>query len=190
MSAFKIYREPALPAVLTNDSVYLIAPPGTPNYIEFYVVNGSGAVRRLPSQSDIAAQINAAVTALPTGTEIFVVNTIANRNALAPTTNIQVLVKDAVADTTVTSGAAAYIYEAATATWTKIYDYNHVNMNLVLDYSNIVNGPTSTAAAIDAAVAASHTHANKTVLDALTDVAGVLTYNGTAVQSQWTSVNW
>jgi hypothetical protein len=190
MSTFRIFRETALPTILLPDSVYLVAPPAAGNYIEFYVVNSAGSVKRIPTESDIASQISAAIAVLPSANNLFVVSNIAARNALAPTINVQVLVKDASADPTVTTGAAAYIFDVATTTWTKIFDYNHVSMNLVLDYSNIINGPSSTAAAIDAAVGASHTHANKAVLDALTDVGGILKYNGTAVQSQWTSTNW
>ena len=47
-------------------------------------------------------------------------------------------------------------------------------------WENITNAPTSTVTAIDNAVTAA-THTNRTVLDALGDDTGTLTYNGNAV---------
>ena len=84
---------------------------------------------------------------------------------------------DASADATVASGAATYVYDFGNTTWVKISEAE--SLDVVLDWSNIQNGPSSSPAAIDAAVADSHTHANKTQLDKIGENGdGNLTYDG------------
>ena len=98
-------------------------------------------------------------------------------------------VKDATADSTVTNGGASYLYDKSTYTWVKVNEYE--SMDLVLDWSKIENKPTSSVQAIDAAVANSHTHPNKTQLDKIgEDASGNFTYNGAAVNTQWTITDW
>ena len=66
-------------------------------------------------------------------------------------------------------------------------------MDLVLNWSSIVGGPTSTPAQIDEAVAAKHTHVNKNALDKVgEDVEGNFTYGGVAVggTTKWATTNW
>jgi hypothetical protein len=124
-------------------------------------------------------------------TATLIVNAITDRDALvtAATPVIsgqQVWVLDATGDTTVKSGAALYLYggldTSSNPVWYKLAEAE--SMDVVLDWANIVNGPTSTVAQIDQAVADMHTHANEAVLDALADDgSGNLTYNGVAVGS-------
>jgi hypothetical protein len=185
MAILKIFRETVLPGSPQNDSLYVVAPAGTPNYFELYVVNSSGVVRRMPTDADITTKIN---TALAGANELQVVADIAARNALTPVTNVQVLVKNATADPLVNSGAATYVYEFATTTWTKISEFE--SLDVTLNWSSISGKPTSSAAAIDGAVGAAHTHANKTQLDQIGESGGVMTYNGQPVQTAWSSVGW
>lgn len=80
-------------------------------------------------------------------------------------------------DTTVASGSATYIWDHVGETWYKIAEQE--SMDLVLSWANLQDKPTSTVAQIDQAVADSHTHSNKAVLDLLTeDVDGALNYDG------------
>lgn len=186
MAIVKIFRETALPATLQNDSLYVIAPSSTPNYFELYVTNSSGAVKRIPTDADITTKINAA---LSTVSSLTVVADIAARNALTPTTNIQVLVKNATGDATVASGAATYVYEIATTSWTKISEAE--SLDVVLNWASIQGKPTSSASAIDSAVSASHTHSNKTQLDKVSeDAGGNLTYAGSLPHIGWDSTGW
>lgn len=185
MATFKIFRETALPGTLQNDSLYVVAPVATPNYFELYAVNSSGAVRRIPTDADITSKIN---TALGAANALTVVADIAGRNALAPNRNVQVLVKNATGDATVASGAATYLYEVATTTWTKISEAE--SLDVTLSWANIVGKPLSTAAAIDAAVGNSHNHGNKTQLDQIGEAGGIMTYNGQPIATAWSSVGW
>lgn len=81
-----------------------------------------------------------------------IVDTIADRDALTPTNGQQVLVIDATGDPTVDSGAATYVWREDPGEWIKLSEAE--SMDVVLDWSKIQNGPASTPAEIDAAVAA------------------------------------
>lgn len=96
-----------------------------------------------------------------------------------------VMVTDASEDPTVESGWA--IYRRLTnatdltdlASWQKIAEKE--SLDVVVSWDNLKDKPTSTVSAIDAAVTNSHTHANKAVLDKLSEQDGVLYYDGLPV---------
>jgi hypothetical protein len=186
MAAIKFFRETALPAVPLADAVYFIANPATPDHLEVYVSNTAGVVKRAPTQADITAQIS---TAIAQAGNLTVVADITARNALAPSSPVLVLVRNATGDATVASGAATYVYDFANTVWVKVNEFE--SMDVSLDWAAISNKPASTVAAIDAAVAATHTHANKTQLDNIAqDASGYLTYSGSLPHAGWDSVGW
>ena len=187
MAAVKIYRETALPGTLQANSVYLIAPAGSPNYVEMYVTGTAATtVKRIINEDDIQAMISASLAGL-SGLDI--VATIAARNALTPSNGSMCLVLDATGDATVQAGAAMYVYQLATTTWIKVSEYE--SMDLVLEWSAIQNKPTSAVADIDDAVSKRHSHANKTQLDKVgEDGDGLLTYNGLLPKIAWDSTAW
>jgi len=187
MATFKIFRETALPGTLEPYSLYFVAPPAKPNYVELYVSDATGTgTRKIIDESDIQTLINNAVSGLGV---LEVVADITARDALSPTANIQVLVLDASDDPTVTSGAATYVYQLSTTTWFKISEAE--SLDVVIDWANIQNKPTSTASQIDTAVSNSHTHVNKTQLDKIgEDGEGNLTYNGSLPVIAWSSTGW
>lgn len=174
MATFNIERVTALPGTLVANSIYLVSN-GDP-YTEMYVVgNTDSVVRRIINETDIQNMINASIAGLDS---VQVVADIATRDALLPSTvNLQVIVVDASADSTVDSGAATYIYDAGNTTWIKISEAE--SLDVTLNWSDIVGGPSSSPAQIDAAVGDSHTHANKTQLDLIGQSAsGDITYDG------------
>lgn len=186
MAAIKFFRETALPAIPVADAVYFIANPATPDHLEVYVSNSAGAVKRAPTQADIATQVNAAIAQAG---NLSVVADITARNALTPSSPVLVLVRDATGDVSVQSGAATYVYDFANGIWVKVNEFESMDINL--DWAGISNKPTSTVAAIDAAVLASHSHANKTQLDNIgQDVNGNLTYAGSLPHAGWDTVGW
>lgn len=174
MAQFQIFKETALPGTLVANGIYLITG-SNPNYVEMYVTDNAGvATRRIPTEADIQSLINASLSGL---SALEVVADITARDALTLTENTQVLVLDASADPTVASGAATYVWDNANTTWVKISEAE--SLDVVLDWANIQNGPSSSPAAIDAAVANSHTHSNKTELDKIDeDGNGHMTYDG------------
>jgi hypothetical protein len=186
MKQLKIFRETALPGTTQADSIYIIAPAGTPNYVEIYVTNSSNQLRRIINQADITALINSAVQA---ATELTIVADIAARNALNPTRTMYVFVQNATGDATVASGGATYLYNTSNSTWIKVSEAE--SLDVVVSWASITGKPSSSVAAIDAAVAASHTHANKTQLDKVGENAeGLLTYNGQLPPTRWESTGW
>lgn len=175
MALVKIYKETAVPSTIEANAIYLVGPTGDPSALEIYVVNSAGdAVRKTPGTAEIQALIDASVAGI-SGTEI--VADIAARDALTLTSNAMVLVEDASADATVDAGAALYTYKHATTSFTKIAEYE--GLDVVLSWASITGGPTSTPAQIDAAVGNAHTHSNKTQLDKISeDGNGDPTYSG------------
>lgn len=100
-----------------------------------------------------------------------------------------VMVTDATGDQTVKSGWAIYRRKAGTQvlntldSWQKIAEAESIDV--VLKWDNVIGRPTSTVTDIDDAVAKKHEHANKAVLDELTnsgtDEAPVLSFKGNAL---------
>lgn len=191
MTTFKAFRETALPGTLQPYAIYFVAPASKPNYVEIYVSDATGSsAKRVLTDTDIQALINASISGL--GGEMPIVADIAARNALTSslTKNTQVLVLDATGDTTVTTGAATYVYRVSTTSWTKISESESIDLNL--EWANIQGRPNSSVSAIDAAVNNSHNHPNnKTQLDKIGENAnGLLTYNGVLPTIAWDNLAW
>ena len=186
MATYQIYKETALPGTLQPHSIYLIAPPGAPAFVELYVTGASAStVKRVIDAAQVSTMISAAISGIR-GVEV--VADIAARNALTPTANVQVVVLNASADPTVAAGAATYVYEHAVTTWHKVSEAE--SMDVVLSWAAITGKPTSSAAAIDGAVTDRHTHANKTQLDKVGESGGEFTYNGALPKTAWNSTAW
>jgi hypothetical protein len=184
--SLKFFRETTLPGTLQPYSIYMIAPTARPDYVEIYVTDAAGLAKRVINQADIELLISNAISAAK---ELLIVADITARNALTPTFTQYVYVVDATADESVVSGGATYLYNTATSSWVKISEAE--SLDVVLQWANIQGGPTSTPNQIDAAVAASHTHSNKTQLDKIgEDANGNLTYGGSLPLTGWSSTTW
>ncbi|MEO1220285.1 MAG: hypothetical protein AAFY42_02885 [Pseudomonadota bacterium] len=172
MATFNITRVTALPDPLEANTAYLVSVAA--DKVELYVTGNNAVARRILNEADIQALIDASVGGIA-GVEV--VDDIAARDALSPTSNVQVFVIDASADATVASGGATYIYRLSNDTFYKISEAE--SLDFVFNWSGLQGGPSSTPVAIDQAVANSHTHANKTQLDQIGQNGdGDLTYNG------------
>ncbi len=187
MSRIKISKETAVPtgAAIQADTIYMVSVSA--DIMEVYMSDNSGtSLKRLLNQADIQALIDASTSGV---SAIQVVNDIAARDALTWTGNGKVYVKDASSDPTVDAGGAEYVYDLATTSYIKASEAE--SLDLIVQWANISGAPTSTAAAIDAAVANSHTHANKTQLDLIgQDGDGDATYNGVKIANEYTSTAW
>lgn len=186
MKVLSVEKVTALPSTFAANTQYFVPVSGEPTLIDMYVSSTDGSsAKHIITKAEITTLINQAISTL-SGT--VVVADIAARDALAPTTVTTVLVLDATGDSTVASGAATYIYNPSTTSWNKISEAE--SMDFIVSWASITGGPTSTAAQIDAAVAASHTHSNMVVLDALTDVSGALYYSGQPVNGNIVTEAW
>lgn len=187
MATYQIFKETALPGTLQPHSIYLIAPAARPDFVEMYVTGAlAGTVKRVIDSAHVQSMIDAAMSGIG---GLAVVDDIAARDALTPTSNVQVLVLDASADPTVVGGTATYVYRLSNTTWYKVSESE--SMDLALTWASITGGPSSSPAQIDSAVAAVHTHTNKTQLDKVgEDGNGNLTYNGALPKISWASEAW
>jgi type IV secretory pathway VirJ component len=175
-----------LPGTFDPSTLYMVKSADA-GLFEMYMSTMDGAsVRHILNKSEITTMITQALAGFNT---VQIVADITARDALAPTVITQALVLDASADATVDSGAATYVFDPGTSTWTKISEAE--SMDVVLQWANIVGKPTSSVTDIDDAVTKRHTHTNKTQLDKIgEDGDGFLTYNGTTVGATASVVEW
>jgi hypothetical protein len=186
MAQLKIRKVTTLPGVFESTTLYMVRNAGNANLFDLYLSTDDGvSVRHIISESDIDSKIS---TALSGFSSLEIVANITARNALAPTKNIQVIVLDATGDATVASGAATYAYQLSNTTWYKISEAE--SLDVVLQWANIQNKPTSSVADIDDAVTKRHTHTNLSVLNGLADSAGELTYGGVPIRAHLEEATW
>ncbi|EWC39546.1 hypothetical protein [Stutzerimonas stutzeri] len=188
MAQVKFYKVATLPGTLEADAFYFVEN-GT--YTESYLTNSAGAARSIGNSAMINSLVNAALASWSgNASALEIVADIAARDALTATldVNAMILVIDASADATVDSGSALYAYGASTSTVYKLAEYE--SMDVIIQWSSIQGGPSSTPAQIDSAVSQAHSHTNKSVLDLLSADSEGLTYGGVGVSSRWATNNW
>lgn len=63
MTTFRVYKETELPGTLQPNSVYFIAPPGSPGVLEIYVTDATGStpVRHVLNRAEVQAMIDATI---------------------------------------------------------------------------------------------------------------------------------
>ena len=155
------------------------------SYTEAYLVDDAGVAKAVGNSGMINAIIT---TRLSSISSLQVVADIAARNALTLTVATMVIVKDASADVTVDSGAALYVFEPGPDTYTKIAEYE--GLDLAVAWNNISGKPNAAPSEIDDAVSKRHQHTNGNELAKIgQDAAGDLTYNGQPTQF-WKTNNW
>lgn len=181
-----IERVLALPATLTGSTMYIVKSSEA-GLVDIYFTNATGTeARHVISKSEITTLIANAVASLST---IYIAATIAARDALVFTANAFTLVIDATGDTTVHSGAALYLWDNTAKTFTKVSEYE--SLDLVLKWADIQNKPTSSVTDIDDAVAKKHAHANAAKLDKVgEDVNGLFTYNSEYPTAALAKAEW
>ncbi|MBR4608781.1 MAG: hypothetical protein IKO41_21555 [Lachnospiraceae bacterium] len=133
--------------------------------------------------ADTNTAISGLEAALAGKAPVSIVADIAARDALTNViTGALCWVQDASDDSSVASGAAAYLAsvsgDPAVVTWTKVAEAE--SMDVVLQWANIQGKPSSAVADIDDAVSKKHEHANATVLNGLSadSTSGNLEFNG------------
>lgn len=205
MAKLKFFKVSSLPGTLQSNAIYFVDKSG--NRTDMYVTNNSGVAFECSNEAMITAIImalrgsnNGLASLDGTGkipeaqlpftlndaTNFILVDDIAERDNLNLDKDTLVLVVDASADSTVTSGNALYGWRNDTSTWKKVAEFE----SLDITWSTIVGGPAVTAAQVETAVAQSHTHSNKAALDKIgEDGDGDVTYDGDPVM-KWSSTSW
>lgn len=177
----KLTAVPSTPT--TPNTVFLVALPDKPDYLELYVSSRDGtSLKRHINEADIKALIAQAGVA---GNSYVVVDDISARNELQHKGSVYV--KDASGDETVNSGGAFYLWDDSSSNWVKISEAE--SLDVALDWDSIADKPTSSPTLIDAAVSKAHSHANTTQLDKIGEQDGKLTYDGkfvaTTINDAW-----
>lgn len=188
MAQVRFYKVTSLPGTLQPDSFYYVE---NGSYAESYLTNSAGVARSVGNSAMINALISEALANWSgAASTVQIVADIAARDALIATldANAMILVIDASADPTVDIGSALYAYDATADETYKIAEYE--SMDVVLNWSDIVDGPSSTPAQIDSAVSQAHSHSNKSTLGLLGADTDGLTYNGQGVTTRWATNNW
>jgi len=175
MATIAIRRVSAMPVTPLASTIYLVEGAGA-NDLDIFVTNIDATVTRTtPTRAEIASLISSQVASISDNATLYA--DIATRDAATPTANQLALVVDATADANVDAGAATYIYDQANTTWIKISEAESLDVSVA--YSDLTGAPSSSTADIDDAVAKKHDHANKAVIDGITEsVGGLLTYAG------------
>lgn len=188
MSLIRIERVLTLPNPVTGSTIYIVKGNGVSDSEMFFTNNDGTEIRHLLNKADVTGMIDVAINSF---NNMYIAQDIAARNALVLDRNVLVLVLNAVGDTTVTTGAALYVYDRVNTVYYKVSEYESMDLTFNLTWSNIVGRPNSLPAAIDSAVAISHSHANITVINRLNEtVTGELAYNGAPVQAFVATADW
>ena len=142
-----------LPVTLTPNTLYSVASVEA-NLFDIYLSNSAGtAARHIISKSEIESMV---ANSISSSSGVAIYANIIERDAATLTSNMVAMVTDATADVTVVSGGAVYVYNFSNTSWVKIIELD--------------------------AIANSHTHANSSVLNDLSDDgSGLLQYKGTHV---------
>lgn len=180
----------ALPAQLEPNSFYFVV---NDSFAESYLTDDAGNAKSMGNSAMINALVQEAITDWGADSNMIqIVQDITARDAMTATSarNLIILVIDATDDPTVDSGSALYAYDASGDETYKISEYE--SMDVTLSWGDIQGRPTSSVAAIDSAVANSHTHSNMATLNEIGENAQQkLTYRGTEVGvTEWDTQTW
>lgn len=185
-ASFVIERVNALPSPLVSNTLYIERPIGSTEGILTFVGTDPSSVAKVFNRAESQIDIG---TAIAEAKSVFVFdNFSALQTAVKPKVNSVGYVKNAVDDPLVKTPSALYVYEVATGAWSLLPTGGAADS---IDWNKIIGRPVSTVAAIDAAVTASHAHANKATLDALgIDGQNRLTLSGTPVSPVTVKTDW
>lgn len=185
MAVLSVHKVTALPGSLAANTVYVVAPPSNPNFVEIYVTSTSAEAKRVIDEERVAEMIAAAVAGVE---NLLYAADITARDALVLTANAKVYVADASADSTVTSGGATYFYNHAEEEFIKTSEEE--SMDIALNWAALADKPSSSVADIDDAVSKKHAHTNMTQLNKIGESGGNLTYDGNLPSTGWASTAW
>lgn len=189
MALVKFFKVLALPGVLEANAFYLVE---NGSFCESYLTDDAATAKSIGNSAMIAAVAGPLIAAqLAQMNRVEIVADITARNALASADfNQLVLALDATGDATVAAGAASYVFRNSDNSWIKVAEYEA--MDVALTWAAITGKPASAVANIDDAVTKRHDHANKTVLDQISEDGGQqLTHRGQPVgATNWTATDW
>ena len=163
---YKPYRLNSIPSTPEANSIYY-TPSATGELVVTVTGNTGAVIYSTMTEADVLATIAAAGIIQQ---EVIATPTIATRDALTLTANALVMVGDATADPSVTTGGAFYFFEMATGLFTLTSRLE--DLNLIIDWGDIQNIPAA-------------------ITGLGTDVAGDITFNGDKIIGMYfEAVEW
>lgn len=155
--AFQIVRVRQLPGVTQPNTMYVVRETDHDDVVLHFTGATGVEIGSTISKSEVASMIQSGTSVV---SDIVVVETYQDMKNLVLFRNTVIYVDDATGDPGVHLGSAVYIYDKVKA------QYNRLSKSeTAVSWNGIDGGPTSSPSAIDQAVARSHIHANKPVLD-------------------------
>lgn len=146
MNVVKHARVTSLPGTAVSGTIYYLLQQGE-SYGDIYVGDNSQALVPLITEQRIIDAIAAQGGAAG---EIEIAADITTRDALTLTRNTIVVVIDASADPTVTSGSAQYLYRSVNDDFIKLSEFE--SLDLTISWGDISGRPSASPANIDNAV--------------------------------------
>lgn len=170
----QFFKVLALPSTLEPSSFYYVE---NGNFVDGYLTDGAGVAKPVGNVSMINSLLDDRISEL---NDIDIVADITERDALVLSTSQLVLVIDASADVSVTSGAALYIWDTEDNSFKLLVIYTDVNATI--SWANILNKPSSSTSDIDDSVSKKHSHSNSVELSKVGETGtGIMTYGGVPV---------
>lgn len=186
---FVISRVKEAPALLHANTMYIIKKDGEANAKLLFTGNDPMSTASTVGFDDVdTIATKAAEDAVKAGQSVFVVKTITAMNALVVDHPALAYVEDTSEDPLAKNPTGGYVYDPVNAYWLPLPAGG--GTGTTVKWADILNGPTATPSQIDSAVAASHTHANRPVLDKLSDQSGKLAFNGSPVSEVNVTTSW
>lgn len=181
-----ISRVNAMPASPLANAIYIVKSK-VPGKAELYFTgNSPSAVMSTITHTEVEEMIaNMVEKAVSGAKSVYIFKDFPSMRRETFDHVVLAYVEDATADPINPAPNAAYIFDPTNNTWIPL-----PSGKKEISWADIKNGPTSTVASIDSAVAASHSHSNKAVLDKIGESNGGLTFNGEPVQNITVTNNW
>lgn len=182
---FTISRVTTLPSPLVPNTMYIIRE--TPNLAKLAFVGDTPSVlattySRVDAQNDITEAIAEAKS-------VYVFGTYSAMLVVRPEVAAIAYVKNASGDPTATTPSAAYAWDPLDTTW-HLLPGAAGGAPVDVQWDRIIGRPTATPVQIDLAVTQSHTHANKVVLDQLSEANNRLQFRGVPVSEVQFMADW
>jgi hypothetical protein len=201
MAAVNFFKVSGVPAneYLQNNSLYFVYNSEN-TFVDFYLTGSDAATYGAHNVSNTAA-VNALIDSkLTSFTNLKIVSNIEARDALTLTSSSFVLVADATDDSTVKSGAALYVYDAGTGYYTKVTEYESLDILDLFENKAVLDKFSEDDGSVNAEAAGTVLYdgrplelANRTQVDKIgEDTDGNLTYNGSPVNAvtNWSAIEW
>lgn len=181
-----ISRVSELPAELSANTIY-IAKSATPGKVELYFTgNEPGTVLSTLTHTEVEAIIADKIEdAIEAAKSVFIYPDFESMVSESFEHSVLAYVEDTSNDPLAQTPTGAYVFDPVNNSWIPL-----PSGKSEINWEEITSKPQSSPEEIDAAVNASHTHANMDVLEKFGESNDGLTFNGKLVQNIAVVSNW